>query len=304
MLSTEGKMAADSKPRASPRAKALAASNGVSLAVLKGSGPGGRILERDVKAAFLAGAPRGTRSQWKAPSVAVAGATGDVRLNGGRGMSAVLSLAEVAAHAPLTMMSCADAREMQILRREMAESPLEMGLREITISDMVLYAVSRALPHHPELNGRITDGVLEHSDSIDIGFVVDTPRGPMVPVIRNAHQLSLRTLAQEGSILTRRCREGGISPEELAGGTFTVTDFSGSGVEMLTPMLDPSEAATLGVGAVVLKAVQGPDGTVAQNPYIGLSLAFNKLVVDGTTGARFLQTLTGMLARIGLLMAE
>ncbi len=303
-MNTESYVASQSKLRASPRAKALAASNGVSLAGLKGSGPGGRILERDVKAVFLAGAPRGTRSQWNAPSVAVAEAIGDVRTNGGRGISALSSLAEVAANAPLTMMSFADAREVQTLHRRLAESPLEMGLREIAISDMVLYAVSRALPYHPELNGRITDGVLERFDSIDIGFVVDTPRGPMVPVIRNAQRLSLRTLAQEVSLLTKRCREGGISSGELAVGTFTVMDFGGTGVEMLTPMLGFSQAASLGVGAVALKAVEGPEGTVAQNPYIGLSLAFNKLVVDGTTGARFLQTLAGMLSRVGLLMAE
>lgn len=281
-MNTESCVAPRSKLRASPRAKALAASNRVSLAGLKGSGPGGRILERDVKAAFPAHAPHGAGAspQRNAPSASVARAA-----------------------VPLLMTSFADVREAQALLRRMAESPLERGLREITISDMVLYAVSRALPQCPLVNGRIVDGVLEHSDSIDIGFVVDTPRGPIVPVIRNAQRLSLRSLAQEGSILTKRCREGGISPEELSGGSFTVMDFSGSGVEALTPTLDPSQAAKLGVGAIALKAMQGPDGTTAQIPCIGLSLAINELVVDASTGALFLRTLSEMLTHIGLLMA-
>ena len=300
--------AAQAKIMASPRAKALAAARGVTLAGLRGSGPGGRIIEKDVQAALGGGTAReadvqrgpGTQQAAAAP----AGEFKEIKVTGIRKLISERMLASLQATAQLTLNAGADARSLQDMRRRFKESSEPLGLRDITVNDMILFAVSRTLLSHPDLNALYAGETLRQYSAVHLAFAVDTPRGLMVPVIRNAHSLRLREIAQEARRLAEGCRGGGITPDELAGGTFTVTNLGALGVQSFTPILNVPQVGILGVGSIVPGPVLAPDGSVSFIPQIGLSLTVNHQVVDGAPGARFLQTLADDIARFDLLLAR
>ncbi|MCB0246682.1 MAG: 2-oxo acid dehydrogenase subunit E2, partial [Anaerolineae bacterium] len=176
------------------------------------------------------------------------------------------------------------------------------ALQSVTINDLILLAVARTLPLHPDLNAHFQGDTLTRYRAVQLGMAVDTPRGLMVPVIRNASQLSLREISGEAKRLAAACLDRRIAPDELTGGTFTVTNLGGLGIESFTPVLNPPEVGILGVSNINLKPVQaGQD--VAFVPHIGLSLTINHQVVDGAPAARFLQGLAQNLANIDLLLA-
>jgi pyruvate dehydrogenase E2 component (dihydrolipoamide acetyltransferase) len=183
------------------------------------------------------------------------------------------------------------------------ESPAELGLAGITINDLVHLAVVRTLRSHPELNSTFDGATIRQYEDVHLGFAIDTPRGLMVPVIRNAHTLTLRQLAAEAARLATGCREGGVKPDELSGGTFTVTNLGGLGIESFTPVLNVPQTAILGVCAIRPEPVQ-EGGEIVFQPRIGLSLTINHQVIDGAPGARFLQALGNALAGLAALLAE
>jgi pyruvate dehydrogenase E2 component (dihydrolipoamide acetyltransferase) len=306
--------AAAGKVLASPRAKALASTRGISLAGLKGTGPGGRIIERDVQGAPAQGTPAAAAQKQPAqsprPSAAsapvpmAAGETKEIKVTGVRKLIAERMLASLATTAQLTLHSTADARSLQALRKKFKESGDSLGLKDVTINDMVLFAVSRSLARHPDLNAVFTGDTIRQFADVHLGFAVDTPKGLMVPVIRNAGRRSLREIAGESARLADGCRNGGITPDELAGGTFTVSNLGNLGVQGFTPVLNVPQVGILGVGAIVPGPVMAADGSVQFVPQIGLSLTINHQVVDGAPGARFLQTLAEDIAKFDLLLAR
>ncbi|BAM01526.1 MULTISPECIES: dihydrolipoamide acetyltransferase family protein [Caldilinea] len=340
----------------SPRARHLAERKGVDASALTGSGPGGRIIERDVQAAIRAqpkltpvakamvveggyavpsqGSGPGGRITSKdliraeeqerasapavretAPSAATVQAPaaiprpaplapGEVEIIPVKGVRKVIAermLQSLQTTAQLTIHASADARVLQALRRRFKESPEAMGLRGITINDLVLFAVARTLPAHPALNALFNGTEIHQYRSVHLGVAVDTPRGLMVPVIRAAETLSLRQLSTEARRLAAACLENKITPDELTGGTFTVTNLGAFGVESFTPVLNPPQVAILGVCTIQPKAVE-MDGEVQFIPHIGLSLTINHQVVDGAPAARFLQALGQAIAAIDLLL--
>lgn len=305
-----GAPAAQAKIMASPRAKALAAARGVTLAGLRGSGPGGRIIERDVKAAVSGGAARAAAEPQRAPgtqqaaAAAPAGEFKEVKVTGIRKLISERMLASLQTTAQLTLNAGADARSLQEMRRKFKESDEALGLRDITVNDMVLFAVSRTLLAHLGLNALYAGDSLRQYSAVHLAFAVDTPRGLMVPVIRNAHSLRLREIALEARRLAEGCRSGGITPDELSGGTFTVTNLGALGVQSFTPVLNVPQVGILGVGSIVPGPVLAADGSVSFIAQIGLSLTVNHQVVDGAPGARFLQTLADDIARFDLLLAR
>jgi len=305
-----GRPAAQAKIMAYPRAKALAAARGVTLAGLRGSGPGGRIIERDVKAAVSGGAARAAAEPQRAPgtqqaaAAAPAGEFKEVKVTGVRKLISERMLASLQTTAQLTLNAGADARSLQEMRRKFKESDEALGLRDITVNDMVLFAVSRTLLAHLGLNALYAGDSLRQYSAVHLAFAVDTPRGLMVPVIRNAHSLRLREIALEARRLAEGCRSGGITPDELSGGTFTVTNLGALGVQSFTPVLNVPQVGILGVGSIVPGPVLAADGGVSFIAQIGLSLTVNHQVVDGAPGARFLQTLADDIARFDLLLAR
>jgi pyruvate dehydrogenase E2 component (dihydrolipoamide acetyltransferase) len=202
----------------------------------------------------------------------------------------------------LTLNSSADARALQDYRKRLKNSPEALGLNGVTINDLILFAVSRALPRHPDLNALFTGDAIHQHSSVHLGFAVDTPRGLIVPVIRGADSLSLKRIAAESKRLVAAVQDGTVKPDDLSGGTFTVTNLGSLGIDTFTPILNPPQVAILGVGGIHLKPVEA-GGEVKFIPHISLSLTINHQVVDGAPGARFLQTLSQHIAQIDVLLA-
>lgn len=297
--------AAAAQPRLTPVARAMVAEGGFILPS-QGSGPGGRVMARDlVQSQTPAPAtPAPAAPAVSAPSLPAAAADEVERIpvKGVRKVIAERMLQSLQTTAQLTLNGWADARVLQALRKRYKESPEALGVRGITINDLVHFAVARALRQHPDLNAHYTGDAILQYRAIHLGFAVDTPRGLVVPVIRNADSLSLRALAAEAKRLAAAAVENKSSPDDLSGGTFTVSNLGGFGVESFTPVLNPPQVGILGVGGISLRPVEGRAG-VEFLPHIGLSLTINHQAVDGAPGARFLQTLARLIAELDLALA-
>lgn len=320
----------EAEPFISPRAKKLARQRGLDFTDLAGSGPEGRIIERDVEA-FLARRPSLTpvasrmlsRGEYAAPDRGT-GAGGRITardllpavgeppgpageslsrsLTGIRKVIAERMLSSLQTTAQLTLNASADARALLAYRQKLKASPEALGLREVTINDLLLFAVARTLTQWPELNAWFDGETITQHNQVHLASAVDTPRGLMVPVIRHAQGLSLKQIAREAKRLADACLDGRIAPDELSGGTFTVSNLGAYGIESFTPILNPPQVAILGVGNINLKPVEVDSG-MQFVPHLGLSLTINHQVVDGGPGARFLQVLSENLASIELLTA-
>jgi pyruvate dehydrogenase E2 component (dihydrolipoamide acetyltransferase) len=229
----------------------------------------------------------------------------EVPVKGVRKIIAERMLASLAGSAQYTLQAWANAEVLTAYRQRLKASDESLGLRGITIGDMVNYAAARTLAGHPEANAHFAEGRILQFARVHLGFAVDTPRGLLVPVIRNADSLSLKRLAAEGARLAQACQEGTVSPEALSGGTFTVSNLGALGIEFFTPVLNPPQVAILGVGGIQLRPVQDPAaaGGVAFKPHLALSLTANHQVLDGAPAARFLAELARNIENIGLLLA-
>jgi len=312
----------------SPRAKNLGARHGIDPARLVGSGPGGRVIERDVQAA-AAGAPRlsmAAKAAGAAPGPTGSGLGGMV-LSGDKGASTVppdlaglgptsadqvvvvkgirkliadRMRASLASTAQLTMTMGFDASAIQSYRARAKQSNDAIGAPKVTINDLICYAVGRVLPRHRDLNAHfLGDKVVKHN-AVHLGIAVDTPRGLMVPVLRDANTLTIRELGSSIRALADQCQKGSISPDHLSGSTFTITNLGVSGVETFTPVLNVPEVAILGVGGIQLRPVKRGNG-VEFVEAICLCLTVDHQVVDGAPAARFLKELCSTLESSELL---
>lgn len=288
------------QPRLSPVAKAMVERGGFQVPA-QGSGPGGRIMSKDLVTAPA----RPAEAPAPAPALTPSAQPDDVAaipLKGVRKVIAERMLASLQTTAQLTLNASADARQLQALRARFKASPDSLGLQRVTINDLLLFAVARTLPQHRDLNALFENETVYRYGSVHLALAVDTPRGLLVPVIRNAQLLSLKQISNQAKRLAETAQSGRIHPDELTGGTFTVTNLGGLGVESFTPVLNPPQVAILGVNNINLKPVD-LDGQVQFLPHIGLSLTINHQVVDGAPAARFLQALAQNLANIDLLLA-
>ncbi len=286
----------------SPRARKRAAELSVTPTGLTGTGPGGRIIERDVLAAAAA-APAAAPAQPPVPTPAPSAADQVIPVRGARRLVAERMHASLRDTAQLTMTSYADATRLLQLRAAFKTADPQFEMSDVTLNDLLLFAVARTLTEHPELNAtcRYGEGGLEilRSAAVHLAFAVDTPRVLMVPVIRDAAGLRVRELSASAADLAERCREGSITPAELSGGTFTVSNLGSFGVESFTPILNPPQAAILGVGAVTWR----PIGEQEVQQQIALSLTIDHRLIDGAPAARFLQTLCARIAELDVLLA-
>jgi len=173
----------------------------------------------------------------------------------------------------------------------------------ITINDLVLFALSRTLKQFQYMNAHKVGEVIKTFEHVHLGVAVDTERGLMVPVIRNADMLSLMQISQEVKRLAAACQSASIIPDELSGSTFTVTNLGSLGITSFTPVLNLPEVAILGVCGIELKC-RATEGGFCFEPHIGFSLTINHQVVDGAPAARFLKALGEAVAQIDLLLKE
>ncbi|MBR3990936.1 MAG: 2-oxo acid dehydrogenase subunit E2 [Clostridia bacterium] len=309
--------------RISPRAKNLALKTGVDMTAVQPTGPHGRIIERDINRAldegkigttdgvldFLSGkiAPAAPAEE-KAPAAAAAPAPAadDLRayveepMSNVRRVIAKSMTASLSEMAQLTLNASFDATALLAYRKTLKEKGEAMGLSKVTINDMVLFAVAKILPQFPDINANLVDGKFRRFAHANVGMAVDTERGLLVPVIFGAEKMTLSELSANAKRLAAGAKEGNLSPDEMSGGSFTVSNLGSLGVESFTPVINPPQTAILGVCCTVnrLRA----DGTVY--PAMGLSLTFDHRAVDGAPAARFLKELCTALESFDLLLAK
>ena len=302
----------------SPRARKLAASAGVDPTLATGTGPNGRIIERDVKelianapapapapAAVAAPAPVAAPAA-PAPVAAAPAAEAeykDVKFSGIRRAISKSMHTSLSTMAQLTHNTSFDATAIMAYRKQLKAAGGEYA--GITLGDIVLYAVSRTLLNHPDLNANmLDDNTIRLFNHVNLGVAVDTPRGLMVPTIRNADQMSLLEISKAVKELAAECRGGAISPDKLSGGSFTVSNLGNLGVESFTPVINPPQTGILGVCTTVDRVRKAADGSIEIYPAMGLSLTYDHRAVDGTPAAKFQKELAYNLENFTVLLAK
>ncbi len=293
---------AGDKTAVSPRAKKLAERAGVDASLATPTGPNGRIIERDVRT--LMENPVAAPVQTAAPTAAIPEAEyEDVKFSGIRRAISKSMHTSLSTMAQLTHNTSFDATQILAYRKLLKASEGEVS--GITLGDIVLYAVSRTLLNHPDLNAHmLDDNNIRLFKHVNLGVAVDTPRGLMVPTIFNADQKSLLEISKEVKELAAACREGNISPDKLSGGTFTVSNLGNMGVESFTPVINPPQTGILGVCGTVDRVKKGKDGEIKIYPAMGLSLTYDHRAVDGTPAARFQKELGYNLENFTALLAK
>ena len=305
----------------SPRARKLAQEKGVDTAQVAGSGPHGRIIERDVIAA--AGAPksglakamaaaggfeapaRGTGLDgmvkgsdlkvWQANHTDIAGEGEEFKVEKMSNMRKLIAKSmynSLQNSAQLTHMLGADARKIQALRKK-AKKALEEGRIDanITINDFVCYAVIKALKKFPNVNSHCLGDAMRIFNTVNLGCAVDTERGLMVPCVKGAENLNICGLSKSLKKVAEDCKKGSINPDLLASeaASFTVSNLGGFGVEWFTPIINVPQSAILGVGTIVPRPKDLGGGVYAFVPYMGLSLTYDHRAIDGGEATRFLK---------------
>ncbi|WP_328522088.1 dihydrolipoamide acetyltransferase family protein [Kribbella sp. NBC_00359] len=312
------------RPLASPLARRDASEHGVDLRHVTGTGPGGRIIRADVLAAVTPtptaappaptptapvppppaaspaaptaptpGPAAASASPLPAASSAVSGVVeplGLLRRTSGR------RLAESAREIPhFTLTAVADVEDLVVLRGELNERLQQADRPKISVNDLIIRACALTLRDHPDVNSSLVDdGLLRHPD-INIGVAVATAEGLLVPVIRNADRRSVSDIAAASTDLAVRARERRLRPEEMTGGTFTVSNLGMLGIEEFTAIINPPEAAILAVGAVRREPVVLDDDTIGPRTRVRYTLSADHRILDGATGARYLADLTTLL---------
>ncbi len=280
-------------PRVSPVARRLADEHGIDLSRLKGTGPDGRIVEQDIRRAIEAAASQPPTVPSASPASALAYA-GRRRTIGERLLQGLGAMAQ------LTLVSEAPVGEALRMAHGLNREWRRSGVA-VTLTALVAKACAFALLEHPRLNARLQGDQIILLPSVGLGIAVDLEDGVMVPVIREAERLPLKELAGAVRDLTERARAGTLTTDDVTGGSFTLTSLESTGVDAFTPLINPPQAAILGLGRVrEIAAFEGERVVRAQ--VTTLSLTFDHRLVDGAPAARFLDRVAELLGRPYLLM--
>ena len=272
--------------KASPLARRLAKEHGVNLSSIAGSGPDGRIVRDDVLQAASA-APEISAVE----TPALQQATEVIAMEGIRGIIAERMTLSVQTNASVTLHTEVDATAFVELRG-MLNDKLQAKEVSITYTDLLVKVVANALGEHPRLNATLTDEGIHLLSEINIGVAVALEDGLVVPVVRDADKERLSEISTQVKSFAERARGNQLTPGELQGGTFTITNLGNFGIDAFTPIINPPESAILGVGRILKKPVVHNDEIVIRS-MLTLSLTFDHRVVDGAPAAQFLQTVSG-----------
>lgn len=290
--------------RISPRARALADRAGVKAEDATGTGVHGRIVEDDVRRLMKDGpAVKAEAKTSAAVAVGDVGEFEDVKFSGIRRAISKSMKESLSTSAQLTNNHSFDATAIQRARAEFKAAGGDLG--GITIGDMVLFAVSRTLLNHPDLNSNMLDDTtIRHFKSVNLGVAIDTPRGLIVPVIFGADKKSLLEISKEVKEMAAEARSGAINPDKLKGGSFTVSNLGAFGVESFTPVINPPQTGILGVCNINYRARQKGDGGFEFYPAMGLSLTYDHRAVDGGPAAKFAKELCSNLENFTALLLK
>jgi pyruvate dehydrogenase E2 component (dihydrolipoamide acetyltransferase) len=284
---------------ASPLARKIAAEHGIDLRQVQGTGPKGRIVERDVLAYLetrpATVAPTPAPPPMPMPAPAVAATPVEARIETPNRLRQITAQRTTEAHQTiphfyLTMEI--DMEEALALRQRLNQ--LDESLR-ISINDLIVKACAVAIEQHPIVNASYQNGQIVHPNGIHIGIAVAVEQGLLVAVLKHCEGKSLRRIAQESQSLIQKAREGKLLPDEMTGNTFTVSNLGMFGIEQFTAIINPPASAILAVGATKRVPVVQEDGTIVARQRMKVTLSCDHRVLDGAVGAQFLQTLKQVL---------
>ena len=281
-----GESVSDHKIRISPRAKRMAETKGISYLSLPGTGPNGRIISRDIENAS-------------------SGNTGAAKITPSSGaefteqpVSNVRKLIAKAMHsslqnsAQLTHHMSADVRSLLEARQKIKKNAqTDKSQQDITLNDMVCWCVIRALLKFPAANSHFLDDRIRTFHKVHLGLAVDTPRGLVVPVVKNADEMDLTRLSVELKSIAGSAKKGNIDPGliQSSAASFTVSNLGNYGVEMFTPVINLPQVAILGVCTIINRPASIGNNTFGFIPYIGLSLTYDHRAIDGGPATLFLK---------------
>ena len=299
---TEGRSRSE-RAKASPLARRLAAELDVDLTALSGSGPQGRVTRADVERAANGGAaPAGEASKTAAPKTPASeteapeggSAKGEATVHELSRVQRTIArrMAESRATVPDFELRCEVDMTLAV---ELRGRLSEVADPAPSYNDFIVKAAALALREFPRVNGSYRDGAVATFSAINVGIAVAAQDALLVPTIFDADRLSLGEIARSGRTLAERVRDGSISPSELSGGTFTVSNLGMYGIDSFSAVINPPQAAILAVGSLKQRAVVLDDGSLAARPTLVLTLACDHRVLYGADGARFLDRVRALL---------
>lgn len=301
----------------SPRARHLAERTDADLSQVVPTGPQGRVIERDVNKLLDEGKLLSAKKAEAAPAPAVevkaeapkaeapAAEYEDVKISNIRKVIAKSMHASLSNMAQLTLNTSFDATKLLAYRQSLKANAEKLGLCNITLNDMILFAVAKTILNHKDLNAHYLEdaGVIRYFTGVNLGIACDTERGLLVPTVFGAEKLTLNALAEKSHAVTSAAKNGTISPDLLKGASFTVSNLGNMGIESFTPVVNPPQTGILGVCAVT-RRIKTVDGKDVSYPAMGLSLTFDHRALDGSPAARFLKELCVNLENFDLLLSR
>ena len=282
--------------KAMPNAKKLASELGVDLSTVAPAN-GEFIKASDVKLA--AEQKPAVAAEASAPEADYV----DEKLPNIRKVIAKAMHTSLSTMAQLTLNTSFDATKILALREQLKANAEKFGYGNITLNDMILFAVSRVILNHRSLNANYLDDTMRFFNTVNLGIAVDTDRGLLVPTLAHAEKLSLNELSAQAKALIGEAQKGTIAPDKLRNGSFTVTNLGSLGIESFTPVINPPQTGILGVDTITrrIKEVNGEDVTY---PAMGLSLTFDHRALDGAPAAKFLKELVFARENFDLLLIK
>ncbi len=285
------------KVRISPRARKIALEKGISIHNITGTGPNGRIVSADVEKHSSHTARHETLSA--GPSAEYS----DSPVTNIRKLIAKAMHSSLQNSAQLTHHMSADARNI-LGARAAVKKGLAAGTekQDITLNDMICWCVIKALAKFPEMNSHFLGDTVRHFNNVHLGMAVDTPRGLMVPALKNAGSMDIRTLSASLRNLAEAARKGNVDPELIksTAASFTVSNLGNYGVEMFTPVINLPQSGILGVCTITHRPADIGNNTFGFVPFIGLSLTYDHRAVDGGPATLFLKEIKDHVEKFSL----
>jgi pyruvate dehydrogenase E2 component (dihydrolipoamide acetyltransferase) len=289
-------------PKATPVARRLAEQRGFDLRTVVGTGPGGRITKEDVEQALIVIPPAPAAVPAPPVPAAAVKVLAEVPMSGVRAVIARHMHESHQMTAPVTLTTEADATDLVALRERLKASLAdELGFN-LGYNDLLIKLAAQALRNHRYMNARLDGEIIRHLGAVHVALAVDTERGLLVPVIRDADRKGLTEIAREVRELVERARVGRALPDELSGSTFTVTNLGMHEIDAFTPIINLPETAILGVGRIKARPAV-IDGEICVRQMMWLSLTFDHRLVDGAPAARFLRYIKQLVEEPYLLLA-
>jgi pyruvate dehydrogenase E2 component (dihydrolipoamide acetyltransferase) len=271
----------------------LAAESGVELASISGSGPGGRIIRRDIEEAGAQGEPAAPAPPAAAPPAFTGAEVEEVPVTQMRKTIAKRLVTSIGPVPTFYLTIEVDMTRIVEMRERVNERLKESGIKA-SINDFVIKSVAAALARHPDVNASWDEKAIKRYHRVHIGVAVAVEDGLITPVVRDADRKGIADIANEVRELAKRAREKKLKPEEYTGATFSISNLGMFGIDEFTAIINPPEAAILAVGAMT-DTVVAENGQPVVRPRMRMTMSCDHRVVDGATGARFLQTLRAYL---------